>query len=183
MEARRKEREDEDQDQKSYNIIVKHSYLLIAEFYEKGLHRRNVRDRPFQSILFEEFLGKYEFLVQKCEEQTRSDRSRLYKKKFVVLSQFLSAFLEDLTNDDGMTVDRNASVQYGFHKAVEETDGFINFFFSNTALEEEEATHELKECLGRLESFVKSNPTSPLIDYADRKLEVLQKLYHAFIKH
>jgi curved DNA-binding protein CbpA len=182
MEARRKEREHEEQDQKSYNIIVKHSYLLIADFYEKGLHHRTVRDRPYQSILYEEFLGKYEILVQKCEKLTHSGKSKSYKKKFIVLSEFLLAFLEDLSNDDGMTVDRNASVQYGFRKAVEETDGFINFFFSNAKLMEEEATFELKGCLGDLENFVKSHPTSPLIDYADRKLEVLQKLYRAFIK-
>ena len=103
--------------------------------------------------------------------------STLFVGAFVLL-----AFLEDLSNDDGMTVDRNASVQYGFRRAVEETDGFINFFFSNAKLEKEEATLELKQCLGRLENFVTSYPTSPLIDYADRKLEVLQKLYRAFIK-
>jgi curved DNA-binding protein CbpA len=182
MEERRKEHEHEELDQKSYNIMVTHSYRLIADFYEKGLHHRNVRDRPYQSILYEKFLGKYEILAQKCESLTRSGKSKAYKKKFVVLSDFLLAFLEDLINDDGMTADRNASVQYGFQKAVEETDGFINFFFSNAKLSEEEATFELKGCLGRLEDFVKSYPTSPLIDYADRKLEVLQKLYRAFIK-
>ncbi len=50
MEFRRKEREHEEQDQKSYNIIVKHSHLLISDFYEKGLHRRSIRERPYQSL-------------------------------------------------------------------------------------------------------------------------------------
>ena len=40
----------------------------------------------------------------------------------------------------------------------------------------------LKRLLGNFEGFVKEYPSSPLIDYSEVTVDVLQHLYRAFLK-
>ena len=179
---RLEEREREESDLKSYRLVLKHLFSVISDLYADRLHQAHIRERPFNRIAYEAFLGKYEILMEKSEKLSRTALSKKYRKKFKLVSEFLLVFLGHLEQGIHESAERRASALHRFNEALNERDRFLSLFFADLHFERGEMINGLKRLLGSFEGFVKAYPSSPLIDYSEVTVDVLQHLYRAFLK-
>jgi curved DNA-binding protein CbpA len=180
-EKRLEERRREDEDLKSYNLVVKHLFSAMAEFYEQRLHYPHVRSRPMGSIGYETFLRKHSVLVEKCGKLSRSGLSKQYREKFGLLLQFLELFLQYLV-DAPDEHEKNSSALLRFGEVADARDRFLSSFFSAYPYDRESALASLKSILGSFEEFIRQYPSSPLVCTADLSVDLLWRLYHTFLR-
>jgi hypothetical protein len=180
--SRLEEHRREDQDAVAYSIIMKNIFSIISDLYRESLHYQHIRSRPFNSIAYEVFLGKYELLLQKSDKMADSGISKRYRKRFRLITEFLEAFLENLELEIPAHREKRASALHSFGAAVQNRDRFLASFFASSELDRNDAVEGLKESLSGFEKFIKAYSSSPLIDYADVMVDLLEKLYRAFIK-
>jgi len=180
-EKRLEERQREDEDLKTYHLVMKHTFATISELYEQRLHYPHIRERPIGSIAYETFLGKYGVLVEKSGKLSQTARSKQFRKKFGLLLEFLEIFLEHL---EDVIVEREprSSAVHRFGKAKDECDKFLGRFFSDIHFDRDAMIGELKRILGSFEEFIEQYPSSPLIFSADLTIDLLRRLYRAFLK-
>jgi hypothetical protein len=179
---RLEEREREEEDFKSYRLLGKHLFAVISEFYEKRLHYIHVRERPFNQIAYEGFLGKYEVLMEKSEKLSATALSKEYRNKLRLMSEFLLLFLDHIERHFPSGAERRASTLQQFSEALNDCDHFLSRFFESLQFDQNEMVEALKRVLGSFEGFIRAYPNSPLVDYADSTVDVLQRLYRAFLK-
>ena len=178
FEERKRERED----LKSFRLLGKHLFAVISDFYEKRLHYEHIRIRPMNQIAYEEFLGKYEVLIEKSEKLSRTARSGDYRKRFRLTYEFILLFLDHIEQRVPSDAERRASTLGQFNEALNECDHFLSSFFENLQFDQDDMLAVLKGVLKGFEGFIKAYPDSPLIDYADSTVDVLHSLYRAFLK-
>jgi curved DNA-binding protein CbpA len=178
FEERRREREDLN----SFRTFGTHLFQLISDFYEKRLHYEHVRSRPQYRIAFEEFLGKYEVLIERSEKLSRTARSKEYRKRFRLSYEFILLFLDHIQQRIPTDAERRASTLQQFNEALNSCDHFLSGFFDDLQFDQEQIVSELKRVLNDFEEFITAYPDSPLMDYADSTVDVLHSLYRAFLK-
>jgi curved DNA-binding protein CbpA len=181
-EHRFEERKREREDLKSFRLLGKHLFQLISDFYEKRLHYEHIRSRPLNQIAYEEFLGKYEVIIEKSEKLSRTARSKEYRKRFRATYEFVLLFLDHVEQRVPADAERRASTLQQFKEALDRCDHFLASFFENLQFDQHHMVYELKEVLGSFETFITAYPDSPLMDYADSTVDVLHSLYRAFLK-
>jgi curved DNA-binding protein CbpA len=179
---RLEEREREEEDFKSYRLLGKHLFAVISDFYEKRLHYTHVRERPFNQIAYEEFCGKYEVFMEKSEKLSRTALSKEYRNKFRLMYEFLLLFADHIEQHLPSGTERRASTLQQFGEALNDCDHFLSHFFESLQFDQGEMVEALKRVLGSFEGFIRAYPNSPLVDYADSTVDVLQRLYRAFLK-
>jgi len=176
------EKKRESDDKSSYDIIVKYTHLLLSQFFEKSLNNTLIRERSYSRFAFKEFNDNYDLLINKSLKLFNTCNSKHYRKKSKYIYEFLRSFLDDALNVYPIWLDRRASVYNIFSKAVDNSERFIHYFFSSENLKRDEKIKEFKGSLNGFEYFIKNYPESPLIEFAQKKIRVLEKLYIAFIK-
>ncbi len=181
-EHRFEERKREKEDLKSFRLLGKHLFAVISDFYEKRLHYEHIRIRPLNQIAYEEFLGKYEVLIEKSEKLSRTARSGEYRKRFRLTYEFILLFLDHIEQRVPSDAERRASTLQQFNEALNECDHFLSSFFENLQFDQDDMVAALKGVLNSFEEFIKAYPDSPLIDHADSSVDVLHSLYRAFLK-
>ena len=181
-EHRFEERKREREDLKSFRLLGKHLFAVISDFYEKRLHYEHIRSRPLNQISYEEFLGKYEVLIEKSEKLSRTARSGEYRKRFRLTYEFILLFLDHIEQRVPSDAERRASTLQQFNEALNESDHFLSSFFDSLQFNQDDMVTTLKDVLSSFEEFIKAYPDSPLIDYADSTVDVLHCLYRAFLK-
>lgn len=172
----------ESDDRKTYQIIIKYTYTFISFFYRHQLHNIATRSRPYNIEVYEEFLARFRLLVEKSAKLLRESRSKLYRKKLMFLYEFLKSFLEDTKSLYPANIERRSSAVYLFEEAVKARDRFISFFFSHTDMGRDKAREGLVHSLNLFENFLHAFPDSPLIECSLDKIDVLEKLYRAFLR-
>lgn len=176
------EREKESEDRKTYIIILKYTYAFISFFYKYKLHNIVTRSRPYSIEVYEEFLEKFKLLIEKSAKLLKESRSRLYSERLFFLYEFLKSFMDDTKAVYPANMERRASAVHLFEEALETRDRFINFFFEHPDVGRNEARDKLIHSLNQFENFLQAFPDSPLIECCLDKIDVLEKLYHAFLR-
>ena len=181
-EHRFEERKREREDLTSFRTFGTHLFNLISDFYEKRLHYEHIRSRPQNRIAYEEFLGKYEVLIERSEKLSRTARSKEYRKRFRLSYEFILLFLDHIQQRIPSDAERRASTLQQFNEALNSSDHFLSDFFDDLQFDQEQKVSELKRVLNDFEEFITAYPDSPLMDYADSTVDVLHGLYRAFLK-
>lgn len=176
------ERKHELDDSKSYNIIIKYTSMLISLYYENKFHNFLYRERPYSKRLFKDYMENYNLLIEKCNKLAKSSSSERYRKKTRLVHQFLNAFIEDTSNVYPLNLERRAQASHIFEEAVRISDRFIECYLTPVDGDKKEAMNLFKKSLDSFEYFLKTYPESTLIEYAESRVKVLEKLYRAFIK-
>jgi curved DNA-binding protein CbpA len=180
-EKRLEERQREEEDLKAYTLVVKHTFGVLNELYEQRLHYPHIRERPMGSIAYETFLGKYGVLVEKSGKLSRTARSKRYREKFELLLEFLEIFLEYLEDAKDIK-ETSSSALHRFGEVAHERDRFLGLFFSELRYDRDGSLEALKKILGSFEEFIRQYPASPLVFNADLSVDLLRRLYNAFLK-
>jgi len=178
--ARQRKLEEEEGDR--YSVILENISILFSFFYEHILYSPVVRARPGSTDILRRFEENYDRLMKRCKEFVQKSRSRFYRRKSYQTYKFLSSFINEMNSDDAAGLERRAGACHMFEKAVYESDRFIGTFFTDESAGEEGERAMFSDCLDSFEIFIRSYPDSALIEYAQRRLDVLEKLYRAFMK-
>ncbi len=178
--ARQRERENEEGDR--YAVILENVSILFSFFYEHILYSPVVRTRPGSADILRRFEDNYDRLMKKCADFVKKSKSRFYRRKAYQAYKFLSAFIMGMNSTDTAGIERRAGACHMFEKAVYDSDKFIGTFFTDESAGEEGERAMLGDCLDSFEIFIRAYPDSALIEYAQRRLDVLEKLYRAFMK-
>jgi curved DNA-binding protein CbpA len=176
------EREKESEDRKTYIIILKYTYAFITFFYKYKLNSIVSRSRPYSMEVYEEFLDKFQLLIEKSAKLLRESKSRLYSERLLLLHEFLKSFMDDTKAIYPANMERRASAVHLFEEALDTRDRFISFFFEHPGMGRKEARDRLMHSLNLFEDFLQAFPDSPLIESCLDKIDVLEKLYHAFLR-
>jgi len=175
---RRREKEEGDR----YAVILENVSILFSFFYEHLLYSTVVRSRPGLSDILRKFEENYDRIMKKCAEFVRKSGSRFYRRKAYQAYKFLSAFISEMNSSKTTDLERRSGACHMFEKAVYDSDRFIGAFFTDESAGKEGERSMLGDCLDSFELFIRSYPDSALIEYAQSRLDVLEKLYRAFMK-
>ena len=176
------ERKWEIEDRKSYDIILKYTQALIAFFYKMNFHNAVVRDRPLIQKEFDGFISIYRQKLRRISSLKGSSRSAFYREKSSHAHAFLKSFIDDSLRPSLFDIERRASALDIFQKADRFSERFMQTYFSSDGVTKEEALRMFRKSLNFFEVFVKAYPESPLVEYASSRVEVLDKMYRAFLR-
>jgi hypothetical protein len=177
------ERKYEIKDKKTHDLIVKYAFTLVAHFFKRNFHNTSFRDRPYIKRDFEKYTSIYRQYMKKIKELCRKNNSVFYRKQSLKVYKFLASFIHDALNFCNPGMERRSSALSNFQEATRISEKFVrNYFSSRPGIEKEKAIRLLQASLTGFEDFLNKFPDSPLIDYTQKKLDMLESLYKAFIK-
>ncbi len=182
LEKMAKQRMREEAEGDRYAVILENISILFSFFYEHILYSPVVRARPGSTDFLSRFEENYDRLMKRCAEFVRNSGSRFYRRKAYQTYKFLSSFINEMNSGDTSCLERRAGACHMFEKAVYESDRFIGAFFTDESAGEEGERAMFSDCLDSFEIFIRSYPDSALIEYAQHRLDVLEKLYRAFMR-
>ena len=173
----------EKEDRKKYQILLKHTINTMEGFFRNNLHNQRFRERPYMKSVFDEFMERYELLLEKSKKLATEFKSHLYSTKSKYLYEFLKTFIFDAVTVLPYPKDVSASSLRMYEDAVYVSERFMYSFFSQKDDVPKNSVMELlKRSLNGYEMFLKSFPDSPLLMYAEAKIDLLEKFYRAFIR-
>jgi len=173
----------EKEDRKKYEILLKHTMNTMEGFFKNNLHNQRFRERPYMKSIFDEFMERYELLLEKSKKLAGEFKSHLYSTKSKYLYEFLNSFIFDAVTVLPYPKDVSASSLRMYEDAVYVSERFMYSFFSQKeAVPKKSIMELLKRSLNGYEMFLKTFPDSPLLTYAEAKIELLEKFYRAFLR-
>jgi len=176
-----KERQKEESDSQSYGVIMENVSILIAYFYQENLYNPVFRLRPYGRLLFDKFVQKYREFMRRCRAYADSLSSDLYRRRARQVHDFLEAFLEDVRDVDHAGLEQRAFAAGQFEKAFRNSDRLIDGLFTDESMSRDDEKRLLRETLSMFDEFCRSYPNSDLIPHAQGRVEVLERLYRAFM--
>jgi curved DNA-binding protein CbpA len=175
------ERKYELRDKRSFDIIKRYAGALVTFYYRNSLHNRQYRARPSGERIFTEYLSRFDLLLEKSKKVASLCRSKMYKRKSRTATDFLRVFIEDAELVLPIDAERRAQAVSIFSRASDGADRFMSGCFTKEGFDSKEAKILLKKALDAFEYFLSSYPQSPLVEYARRKLAVLEGAYRSFM--
>ena len=173
----------EKKDKPKFDILMKNTMNILGDFFKNNFHNIRFRERPHIKMLFNEFMYKYELLLEKSKKLSVTCNSELYKIRSWYLYDFLRSFIFDAVKVIAYPTGVSASSLQMFEDAVYISERFMYSFFSaKEPFTLEEAKQMFKRTLAGYEYFIKSFPESNLLSYAKSKIELLEKFYMAFLR-
>lgn len=169
-------------DKKSYDIIIKYCSKIISFFYKKNLHNPIFRMRPYSQADLQEYLEMYTILFEKSAQLAQNAQSERYRRKSLFVHDFLKSFKVEMLREYHIGFEKRASAVGSYENAVRCFDRFMEHYFSAKESPREEVLKRFKESLNSFEYFAKSYPESLLIECTRGKIDLLEKMYRAFIK-
>ncbi len=177
------ERKLEQEDKSRFNILMKYTFKILHEFFKNNFHNARYRGRPYIKVLFDDFMEKYDLLLEKSKKLSLTCRSELYRIRSRYIFEFLRSFIFDAVKIVSYPSTVSASSLNMFEDAVYISDRFMYSYFSQKEpVAVEDAKELFKRALKGYEVFLKSFPDSPLLVYAEGKIDVLEKFYRAFLR-
>jgi curved DNA-binding protein CbpA len=176
------ERKYELEDQKYYETIVRYARTFLSFYYRKNLHNLIYRERPYGSRLYEEYVARFNSMLDRERQLATVCRSERYRKRSNLVFGFLKSFIDDTLRTYPIGIECRAQALRSFEKAQYGSDKFVGDYFTEENHDRGMAIEHLKESLDRFENFLKTYPESPLITYAQSRLGVLERLYRAFLR-
>ena len=168
-------------DKKNFEIIKRYAGALITFYYRNNLHNRQYRVRPSGEQFFTEYLSRFDLLLEKSEKVASFCRSKTYGRRSRAATDFLRVFIEDAELVLPIDAERRAQAVSIFGRAMDSADRFMSGCFTKEGFDRKEAKTLLKGTLDEFEYFLKSYPQSPLVEYAQRKLAVIEGAYRSFM--
>ncbi len=173
----------ERKDRGKFDILLKHTFNILHEFFKNNFHNVRYRGRPYVKVLFDDFMEKYDLLLEKSEKLSHTCESQLYRIRSRYIFDFLRSFIFDAVRIISYPAGVSASSLRMFEDAVYVSERFMYSFFSQKEPVERSVAKDLfKRALKGYEVFLKSFPDSPLLVYAEGKIDVLEKFYMAFLR-
>ena len=176
------ERKYELEDKKYFNSIVNYARTFLSFCYRKNLHNFTYRERPYGSRLYSEYVIRFRRMLDKGRQIIKFSKSERYRKRSNLVFGFLKSFIDDTERVYSAGIERRAQALRSFEKALYGSDKFIGNYFTKENTDREQVIELFKESLDRFEYFLQAYPESPLIEYAQSRLGVLELLYRAFIR-
>ena len=173
----------EKEDKEKFDILLKHTINTMEGFFKNNLHNQRFRERPYMKPVFDEFMERYELLLEKSKKLAGEFKSHLYSTKSKYLHEFLRSFIFDAVTVLPYPTDISASSLRMYEDAVYVSERFMYSFFSQKNEVPKKTVMELlKRSLNGYEMFLKSFPNSSLLTYAEAKIDLLEKFYRAFLR-
>ncbi|MFW6137790.1 MAG: J domain-containing protein [Spirochaetota bacterium] len=169
-------------DRRSYDVIIKYTYRLISLFYELNIQNHYLRARPYGKQLFDDFMDRYNLLLEKSSKITGTSKSERYRQQVKRVHRFLKAFIDDSLSIYPIASERRASALQAYEKSIKGLERFMGYYFSHPDVPREDAMQMFDNVLGGFEYFLKDFPESSLVAYTYSKIDVLEKWYRAFMK-
>jgi hypothetical protein len=176
------EKKREIRDRKTYDVIVKYSQKLISFYFKMNFENPHFRDRPYVREDFVGYVDIYKQRLKRISALKRSHQSAAYMRRAGYAYEFLKSFIKDTLKPHTVEMERRSSALDVFQRATRFSDRFINDYFSGDGMRGEAALERFKESLDFFDAFLKAYPESPLVEHAERKVDVLDKLYRGFMK-
>ena len=131
--------------------------------------------------LFSQYLVRYDLLLSKSRKVEGMCRSKKYRRKSRTVSEFLRLFLDDARMNLPQGAERRAQALSIFQRAVDSADRFMSSCFGEDGFDGRRARELLGRSLDDFEYFLQSYPQSPLVEHAQRKLDLLEGAYRSFM--
>jgi hypothetical protein len=176
------EKKREIRDRKTYDIIVTYAQKLISFYFKMNFENPLFRARPYVREDFVGYVDIYKQRLKRISALKRSNQSAEYRKKSGYAYEFLKSFIKDTLKPHTVEMERRSSALDVFQRAARFSDRFISEYFSGNGMRGEAARERFRESLDFFDVFLKSYPESPLVEHAERKVNVLDKLYRGFMK-
>lgn len=176
-----RERRKEESDSQAYSLIMENISILISYFYQQNLYNPVFRLRPYGRLMFDKFAQKYGEFMNKCRAYAGSLSSSFYRRQALQVHDFLESFLEDVEDVDHAGLEKRASAVHQFEKAFRNSDRLIDGFFTDESMSRDDEKRLLRESLNMFDEFTRTYPDSGLIPHVHGRVEVLERLYRAFM--
>ena len=158
------------------------AYRMVSSYYEGNFYNTRSISRPYIQQEFDSYVEDCTGImkdIKRIQQQCRSKRIAGGMRKIFV---FLKAFLIDAHESLSTGFERRSSALAIFQDSDRKLHHFFCEYFSDPAAYAQDVEKGLKDVLGGYAYFLKSFPDSPLIEFAERRIELLEKFYHAFIQ-
>lgn len=175
------EKKHELHDRRYHGVIRKYTGVLISFYYKCNLHNHHYRVLPSGDSLFSQYLVRYDLLLSKSRKVEGMCRSEMYRRKSRQVSEFLRLFLNDARMVLPQGAERRAQALSIFGRAVDSADRFMSSCFVENGFNGKKARELLSRSLDDFEYFLQSYPQSPLVEHAQRKLDMLERAYRSFM--
>lgn len=176
------EKKCEIRDRKTYDIIVRYAQKLISFYFKMNFENPLFRARPYVREDFVGYVDIYRQRLKRISALKRSHQSAAYRRKAGYAYEFLKSFIKDTLKPHTVGMERRSSALDVFQRAARFSDRFISDYFSGDGMRGEAARERFRESLDFFDAFLKAYPESPLVVHAERKVDVLDKLYRGFMK-
>ncbi len=187
----------EDEDEKKFEVILNYVLVLIKFYYKNNLHNVSIRSRPYNIAVFDGYVKKFREIIKRVEFEGSKLGSERFSEKARIIVKFLNVFLNTVMFPAPQSIERVASAYESYSRLVESTDRIMMDFFnsenpvfisakggkrSSDNQKEVMAKYKdrIKKALDTIESFLTGYPSSPLVDYARGRVEMLESFYYAF---
>lgn len=187
----------EDEDKKKFAVLLHYVLVLIRFYYQRNLHNVSVRTRPYNIAVFDGYVKKFREIVKRVEFEGSRLKSERFSARIKGVLKFLNIFLNTVMFPAPQSIERVASAYESYNRVVESTDRIMMDFFTSEnpifALPDHESgssrakrkieevyKNRIRSTLDIIESFLTGYPSSPLVDYARGRVEMLESFYYAF---
>ncbi len=170
------------EDTPALDAVRDSAYRMVSGYYEGNFYNTRPINRPSIQQEFDSYVEDCTGImkeIKRIQQQCRSKRIAGGVRRIFV---FLKAFLIDAHESLLAGFERRSSALSVFQNSDRKLHHFFDEYFSDPAAYAQDAEKSLKDVLGEYAYFLKSFPDSPLIEFAERRIELLEKFYHAFVE-
>jgi curved DNA-binding protein CbpA len=176
------ERKQEIADRSVLERIEKYARSLISTFYKRNYHNILAVHRQYLEEDFEDYVHTFKKFMRRIRSLTVSLKTGICRKKSEAVYDFLKTFIVDSLSNQEAGDERRASAFESYRSADREMEQFFGVYFSATGMEEKMVRDRLSHILLSFKDFSSSWPDSPMIELAQKKVEILEHFLIAFVK-
>jgi curved DNA-binding protein CbpA len=167
-------------DTPSLDAVRDSAYRMVSRYYERNFFNTRSINLPSMQKEFDSYVEECTGIMKDIKRVQQNCHSKRIAGSVKSIFVFLKAFLIDAHESLLTDLERRSSALSVFQDSDRKLHHFFREYFSDTAEHARDAEKGLKDVLGDYEYFLKSFPDSPLIEFAERRIDLLEKFYHAF---
>jgi len=176
------EHDHEIEDTPSLDAVRDSAYRMVSRYYERNFFNTRSINIPSVQKEFDSYVEKCTGIMKDIKRVQQNCHSKRIARDVRSIFVFLKAFLIDAHEMFLSDLERRSSALSVFQNSDRKLHRFFCDYFSDTESHERDAEKGLKDVLGDYAYFLKSFPDSPLIEFAERRIDLLEKFYHAFVQ-
>ncbi len=177
-----KEHDHEIEDRPSLDAVRDSAYRMVSRYYEGNFFNTCAINMPSMQKEFDSYVEECTGIMKDIKRVQQNCRSKRIARDVRSIFVFLKAFLIDAHETLLTALERRSSALSVFQDSDRKLHHFFREYFSDTEAHAQDAEKGLKNILGDYAYFLKSFPDSPLIEFAERRITLLEKFYHAFVQ-
>jgi hypothetical protein len=168
------------EDTPSLDAVRDSAYKIVSSYYEGNFNNTRDMKRPSVQQEFDSYIENCTGIMKNIKHVQKQCRSKRIAGGVQRIFVFLRAFLIDAHESPPIDFERRSSALSVFQGSDRKLHHFFSKYFSDFQTHAQDADKGLKDVLGGYAYFLKSFPDSPLIEFAERRITLLEKFYHAF---